>query len=125
VLWQALVNKRTEEEPAPAAPAHAPISQAPRPEPVRIATPPRAVAPERCPIPTESVRTITAPATRPEPVPVAPSAPRLDAGLEDRLAELQARLSGLRIATSSAALPSNGNGHHNTESPVERSHGAA
>ena len=125
VLWQALVNKRTEEEQAPAALAPAPVSQAPRQEPVRIATPPHSVAPEPCPIPTESVRTITSPAARPEPVAVAPAAPRLDAGLEDKLAELQARLSGLRTATSSAALPSNGNGHHNTESPVERSHGAA
>ena len=124
VLWQALVNKRTEEEQAPAALTPAPVSQAPRQEPVRIATPPHSVAPEPCPIPTESVRTITAPAARPEPV-AAPAAPRLDAGLEDKLAELQARLSGLRTATSSAALPSNGNGHHNTESPVERSHGAA
>ena len=76
-------------------------------------------------MPMESVRTITAPVACPEPVAVAPAAARLDSGLEDKLAELQARLSGLRSATNSAASPSNGNGHHNTESPVERSHGAA
>ena len=45
--------------------------------------------------------------------------------LEDKLAELQARLSGLRSITNNAALPSNGNGLHDTESPVEQSHGAA
>jgi hypothetical protein len=108
-LWQALVNKRTEDEEKAAQPPQ---------EMVRMA-PPRAVAvPEPCPAPAESVRTIPA--------------PRLDPVLQDKLAELQARLSGLRSVTSSVALPANGNlptgqagGRHITESPVKESHGAA
>jgi len=82
--------------------------------------------------PAQFVRTIPAPAPGSQ-------SGRLDAGLEDRLAELQARLSGLRSATSNGSL-SNGNGHllptgnghplsngngHITESPVKESHGAA
>lgn len=108
-LWKALVNKRSDEEEAVEA---APAPQASRPEPLHIVPQPRMVAaPEPCPAPTESVRTIPA--------------PKLDAGLEDKLAELQARLSGLRSVTNNASLSSNGNGRQITESPVEKSHGAA
>jgi hypothetical protein len=87
-LWRALVARRSEQEAAAATPA---------PQPMRVVTPRPASPPAR-------------------PVAVAPVTRNV--GLEDKLAELQARLSGLRETT-------NGNGHTITESPVKESHGAA
>jgi hypothetical protein len=85
---------------------------------MRVVPQPVVAAPEPCPAPAHAVHTIVAPAPRPQPV---AAAPRRDTGLDDKLAELQARLSGLQATNGHT----NGNGHHVTESPVKESHGAA